>query len=137
MPSVTTVPRKEDSNLQVDASWLVGLLRHWTGEAGSPTARHAIVLAALSLICAATVFIGTPRLCKYTPDVFIFLDGGWRILHGQRPHVDFFSGIGPVTYLINALGLVLAGMRPAGLGVGSAILGMVVGLWAYSIALRR
>jgi hypothetical protein len=137
MSDTASSAKANKPSVQGCALWLTQVLRIWTGEWGTPAIRHAAFLTALTLICVATIFIGVPQFIKYTHDLWLFLDGGWRILHGQRPHADFFSGIGPVTYLVNALGLVLSGMRPAGLGVGTAIVGAVVGLWAYAVALRR
>jgi hypothetical protein len=78
----------------------VRLLSLWVDKVGNPAVRNAVFLCGLFLICGASVFIGTPWFYRYTHDVFVFLDGGWRILHTQRPHVDFFSGVGPVTYRV-------------------------------------
>jgi len=38
-------------------------------------------------------------------DVFILLDGGYRIMEGQVPSTDFYSPIGPLVYEIVSLGM--------------------------------
>ena len=65
------------------------------------------------------------------------LDGGWRILNGQRPQVDFSPGIGSLALLLVAGGLKLAHNSVHGIGYASALLGVVVGLWGYVLGRRR
>ncbi|WP_082505221.1 hypothetical protein [Aureimonas sp. Leaf324] len=38
-------------------------------------------------------------------DVVVFVDGGWRVLNGQTPSVDFFAPVGPLGYWLFAAGL--------------------------------
>ena len=45
----------------------------------------------------------------YAHDAFIFLDGGWRVLHGQRPQIDFSTNLGPIMFLYTALGIKIPG----------------------------
>lgn len=112
-------------------------MRAWLWDAPRGIAGHLIFAGCLLGICGSAAYVGVPWLFKYSADSFLFLDGGWRLLQGQRPHVDFYTAIGPVTYLINALGLKLAGYEPWGLGLGSAIFGLLIGLWTYRISVRR
>jgi len=109
----------------------------WLSERQPGMAGHAAFLCCLAAICGATAYIGLPWLFKYSNDLFIFLDGGWRALNGQRAHVDVYTGVGPVTYLVNAAGLWLARLKPDGLGIGTALVGLAIGLAAYRIALPR
>ncbi len=37
-------------------------------------------------------------------DIFFLLDNGWRVINGQRVHLDYYSPWGPVTFLITAAG---------------------------------
>ena len=60
----------------------------------------------------------------YTWDGFLVLDGAWRMLNGQRPHVDFNSIIGPAAYLPTVVGLVLASNTAAGFGYGAGVGGV-------------
>jgi len=74
---------------------------------------------------------------SYVEDMIFFADNAWRVLWGQRPHVDYSSGLGPVTYLISALGMKLAGGNLNGLGYGNALAGVAIGIWAYVLLVRR
>ena len=55
-----------------------------------------VLLVALAVICGVTAFIGIVPTRIYGHDVFVGLEGGWRVINGQRPHVDFVSAWGPV-----------------------------------------
>lgn len=67
----------------------------------------------------------------YSLDGFLVLDGAWRMLNGQRPHVDFNSMVGPAAYLPTLLGFFFASNTAAGFGYGQAMVGLVLGTWAY------
>lgn len=88
-------------------------------------------------ICFVRAYVGLWGTRIYIQDAFSMLDGAWRILNGQRPHVDFYTGLGPVTYLIPAAGVLLAGGMADGLAYGQAVFGCLVGLWAYLLSERR
>jgi hypothetical protein len=51
--------------------------------------------------------------------------------------VDYSSPFGPVTFLLSALGLKLAGGNLNGLGYGNAFAGAAIGIWAYVLLVRR
>ncbi len=88
-------------------------------------------------VCFVRAYVGLWGSRIYTQDAFAILDGAWRILNGQRPHVDFYTGLGPVTYLITAAGVLLTGGNAAGLAYGQALFGCLAGLWAYRLSQRR
>ena len=92
-----------------------------------------IVLAAAGLLVwmGATVVLGFPW------DVPILLDGGWRILQGQVPHVDFYTPLGPVTPLIVAFGMWLGGPVVSGFAYADAVLLIIISLWAWAIGRPR
>ncbi len=119
------------------ATFVERFLRWWLHEGAAGKRAHAAFLCCLALICGSAAYIGVPWIFKNALDVFVFLDGGWRALNGQRAHVDFYTAIGPVTYLINAAGLQLAHLDPRGLGIGTGLFGFLVGLAGYRIALPR
>ena len=75
------------------------------------------------------------RMCGH--DVFVALDMGWRVVNGQRPHVDFTSGWGPVWFLVAALGLRISRYSVDGIGHANAIVALVVGSWSFFIARGR
>lgn len=103
----------------------------------SSTLPAVVFAAALLLICAATVRIGIAPLRLFEHDIFFLIDNGYRVTQGQIPHRDFSSAWGPAIYLIEAAGLLLAGMRPAGVGYANAIFGALIAIWAYWIGHKR
>src|ERR1017187_786724 len=72
----------------------------------------------------------------FAPDGFLVLDGAWRMLNGQRPHLDFSSIIGPAAYLPTVIGFKLASNSAAGFGYGQALVGLVLGVWAYLLGAK-
>src|SRR5579871_4880886 len=94
-------------------------------------------LVGLALICAATTLIGAVPTHMFGHDTFIPLEIGWRVLHGQRPHVDFVSGWGPVWFLVEAAGLAIAKHSVDGLGYANAIMAVIVSGWAFLLGKQR
>jgi hypothetical protein len=88
-------------------------------------------IAAVALAAAMAAFVGMPVLGVFEHDVFFSLANAYRVSQGQIPHRDFASAWGPVFFLIQAGGLVISGMRPAGLAYANALFGAVVALWTY------
>ena len=87
-----------------------------------------VVLVTMVAVRASVAMYGST--C-FSHDGFMVLDGAWRMLNGQRPHVDFNSMIGPVAYLPTLVGFLFAGNTAAGFGYGQALMGLVLGIWAY------
>ena len=105
----------------------------WTAER-----KHDVVLVLLLVsLCVAVFVLGVPRLVIYGHDVFVALDGAWRVLNGQRPQVDFFAQMGPVCYLIHAAGITLAGGDARGLGYGTAMVAIVLAAWSFLLLRGR
>ena len=98
---------------------------------------HLTIGAILIVILGVCLRTGVMPMRSYVEDVIFFADNAWRVLWGQRPHVDYSSGLGPVTYLISALGVKLAGGNLNGLGYGNALAGIAIGIWAYVLLVRR
>jgi hypothetical protein len=101
------------------------------------TATHLVFLAALVLISGMTAFVGIAPIRLFGHDIFFFLDNTYRVLQGQVPHRDFSSAWGPLTYLIEAAGLLLSGMRPAGIGYANAFFAPLIGIWTWRMARNR
>jgi hypothetical protein len=95
-----------------------------------------IAVPLLALIAAAVALTGAVTITISAHNTFILLDGAWRVLNGQRPHVDFYSALGPVWYLTAAAGLRLAHNAVNGLAYGTALTGFAVGLWAHLLVRR-
>ena len=98
---------------------------------------HLMIAALLGIILCICLRTGIVPMRSYVSDVMYFAENGWRVLWGQRPHVDYSSGLGPVSFLLAALGLKLAGGSLDGLGYGSAVAAMAIGIWAYALLARR
>ena len=116
---------------------LAGVVSVWEWEPAGRWKKHLLYLAPAAALVAATVYVGAVRTHACGHDIIQFLDGAWRVLNGQRPHVDFYSPLGSVMYLVTAAGLALAGLRVEGIGYGLALFGAVAGTWGYRLALRR
>ncbi|MBZ5675670.1 MAG: hypothetical protein LAP61_15625 [Acidobacteriia bacterium] len=112
------------------------LLRLWGGSPRGSVKRHVFFAAALAIISGAAIYVGAPYASRYAEDYGQFLDGGWRLLNGQRPHLDFYSPYGVFVYVPITLGLALA-HDVRGMGYGNALMALLAGVWAYGVARRR
>lgn len=109
--------------------WQYPLLR-------SPWACVALLFT-VAAICGVRAWIGLTGVQMFTHDVFMPLDGAWRMLNGQRPHIDFYSFIGVLAYAPTALGLLISHGGAEGFGYAQALVGAVLGCWAFSLTRRR
>jgi hypothetical protein len=99
--------------------------------------------ASVGIFCFLLLAMAVSRCCVAmygmrlaSHDGFMVLDGAWRMLNGQRPHVDFNSMIGPAAYLPTVVGLLLASNTAAGFGYGQALVAVVLGIWAYLLGAK-
>jgi hypothetical protein len=92
---------------------------------------------ALLWIGGISAFIGVAGDRIIPWDLFLLLDGAWRILQGQRPHTDFYTAVGPIIYMVSALGLWLTGLDVRGIGLANGIMGVGLGLWGWRLARSR
>jgi hypothetical protein len=113
------------------------LVAWWIGPRDAARRSGRLLVVLLLLICAAEAIIGVPRLRIFGHDIFVSLDGGWRVLHGQRPGVDFFGQMGAAYYLLHATGLWLSGNDARGLGYGSTIATAGISFWAFFVLKPR
>lgn len=113
------------------------LMSRWMASGQSSSRLGVKFLVCLSLICGGTAFVGTVPIRMYGHDTFLLLDNGWRIVCGQRPHLDFFSPYGPVMFLVVGMGLGLSNASANGIGYGNAICGLIIGLWAFWLSRAR
>jgi hypothetical protein len=112
------------------------ILDFWCDARGGGRTVDLAFLIALLGVCCASAYIGAPPALTEAADYIQFFDGGWRVLNGQRPHVDFSSVYGVFFYLPMAAGWLFSHSARS-LGYGNAIVGLIVGLWAYGLASRR
>jgi hypothetical protein len=89
------------------------------------------------VLCITTIYIGVVPTHKFGHDTFFLLDNSWRVVNGQRTHVDYTSAWGPLSFILFALGLKLSHFTANGIGYGTAIFGFVIGLWSYRLGRDR
>jgi hypothetical protein len=109
----------------------------WGANEVRPRRLFAAFFAGLALICGATVLIGAVPTRVFGHDIFFLLDNGWRVINGQRPHLDYYSPWGPVTFLITAAGLTISGNSVNGIGYGNALAAFIMGSWTFYVAKNR
>jgi len=112
-------------------------VRAWLWEPAPGWQRHFAFLAPAGILLTAVAYVGAVRTHACGHDVLFMLNTAWRILCGQRPHVDYLSSLGPVHELLVAAGLALAGLRAEGIGYAAALGGAVTGAWGYALAMAR
>jgi hypothetical protein len=96
-----------------------------------------VLLVFVLLAAGLMVAMGATVTLLYPADVPAMLDGGWRIMNGQIPHVDFFTPMGPVTFLIVAFGMRLGGACVSSIAYANAVFLVVFSLWAWAVARTR
>ncbi len=96
-----------------------------------------VFFAGMALICGATVFIGAVPTKVFGHDIFVPLEIGWRVINGQRPHLDFTSAWGPLWFLLAALGLTISRHSVNGIGYANAIMALSVGIWSFFLGKNR
>ncbi|HWC90371.1 MAG TPA: hypothetical protein VG433_11965, partial [Pirellulales bacterium] len=109
-------------------------------QANSPWAYRLAMLGLLAgalTVTALQCWTGCAPIWKMPYDSLLMLDGGWRVICGQRPHLDFYSPLGAVPYLITALGMRLAGPTADALAVGPAVLMPLLVGWCWWVVRRR
>ena len=129
------VPAETVSHGVRHEGWIAKLVT--AARQGPGTGSHLTIAALLLIITSISLRTGIVPMRSYVHDMVFFADNAWRVLWGQRPHVDYSSGLGPVTYLLSALGIRLAGGNLNGLGYGNALAGVAIGIWAYALLIRR
>jgi hypothetical protein len=67
----------------------------------------------------------------------MFFDGAWRMAHSQKPHIDFYSHLGFLSYLPTLIGLKISGGSAWGFGYGQALSGLLVAAWSYWLGKTR
>jgi hypothetical protein len=85
----------------------------WTG---------GILLVAAGVFALLLALPGQTVTTVYVNDLFIFLDGAYRIDQGQVPNRDFHTALGPLTFYLPWLGYRLSGTLGGAMPVGVALL---------------
>jgi hypothetical protein len=130
-PIETAAPLPSDDTL---ASRVVEL---WTRD----YLARPLVLAGLAALLIAYLtylfLLGPVPSTLYGNDVFLLLDGGWRILNGLVPNHDFYLSLGPVTYMWVAAGLWTAHNSANGLVTGLLAFAALIVVFAFLTARTR
>lgn len=100
------------------------------------TAPVVLVLSSVLLVVAA-VAIGMPTQTDYPWSASVLLDGGWRMIHGQVPHQDFHTPIGPIYLLTVATAMRLFSTGPDVLGWVASAFFLVATFCGWFVAQRR
>jgi hypothetical protein len=86
------------------------------------TTSGALVLA-IAAVCALLLAVpGQTVTTKYLSDLFIILDGTYRVVSGQVPNREFHSALGPVGYYVPAVGYWISGSLGAAVPIGMGLL---------------
>jgi len=67
------------------------ILRGWEWEPAPGWRKHLLFAAPAAALLAAVVYVGAVRTHACGHDIMQFLDGAWRVLNGQRPHVGSYT----------------------------------------------
>ncbi len=109
--------------------------RFWA--AGWLPAPRSIVFGGVAACAALLAATGALHVVLYGHDTFFLLDNGWRAFQGQRVHLDYVSGFGPVTFLLVAAGMAVSGAGVAAPTYANALAMLVTGSWAAWLAVGR
>ena len=134
LPSNNTDVGARRSLADIYVNWF---LRVWGARDVRPWRLRAVFFAGLALICGTTALVGAVPTRVFGHDIFFLLDNGWRVINGQRPHLDYYSPWGPVTFLITATGLTISRYSVDGVGYGNALVALLIGSWTFYLAKNR
>lgn len=106
--------------------------------AASPFLAPAAVLAAtVLLLLYLLISPGRSYSGIAANDLMVFYDGAHRILSGQTPNLDFHTPLGPLAYLLPALGLKLGGSLGSMMPLATAAFALIFApLLLYATASR-
>lgn len=112
-------------------------------ERSSPEARASAILERWSPgfylillvgLCLLETALGAMPTRVYAHDYFMFLDGAWRMVNGQVPNRDFFSGYGILVWYPLRGALSLYGYDINSLGLARALFTAGIGVWFFLLS---
>jgi hypothetical protein len=89
---------------------------------------RALLLAVAASCALLLVLPGQTVTTRYLNDLFVILDGAYRVVSGQVPSRDFHTPLGPLAYYLPAVGYVISGT----LG-GAMPAAMALAILAFSV----
>lgn len=140
MRTSSTEPDRLSNTARLDqriSSWSVNFINCWGYPLLRPVWVRLVLLLLIAGFCLTRAYIGLTGSQGYSHDAFMFFDGAWRMMNGQRPHIDFYSHLGPLTFIPTLAGLWLAHGTALAFGYGQALAALVLGAWAYLLARNR
>lgn len=96
-----------------------------------------LLLVLVLLTAGVMVAMGATPILIYPNDFSYIIDGSWRVANGQIPHLDFFTPLGPVIFLVGGLGMQLAGPCVSSIAYANTLVFVVFSTWAWAIARTR
>ena len=97
-----------------------------------------LTILLIGLVLAATLVLpGATVTTKYVNDLFIFLDGAYRITTGQVPNVHFHTSLGPLAFYLPAFGLGMTGRMASAMPVGMALVVLVLAVISAEVLASR
>ncbi len=96
-----------------------------------------LLIGVVLMLCLVRAYIGLVGSRLFSHDAFMLFDGAWRMMNGQRPHIDFYSHVGVLTYVPTVAGLWLAHGTAWSFGYGQALAGLLLAAWAYLLGRDR
>ena len=96
------------------------------GERALPVA--GIVLAAAAILALLLALPGETVTTAYLNDLFIFLDGAYRVVSGQVPNRDFHTALGPLSFYVPAIGYWISGTMGGAMPTGMAVTTLALAL---------
>jgi hypothetical protein len=97
----------------------------WTDRAALVGPGLLIVATACALLLALP---GQTVTTKYMNDLFVILDGAYRVAWGQVPGRDFHTALGPLAYYLPAAGYGLSGTLGGAMPTGMALITVALAL---------
>jgi hypothetical protein len=123
-----------DPHAGAPASWIV---EFWTRDYLAAPWTAPTLAGLLIAYLIALFLLGPVPSTLYGNDVFLLLDGGWRILNGLAPNHDFYLSLGPIVYMCAAAGLWLAHNSAYGLPIGFLLFAGLITVFAFLISRTR
>ena len=79
-----------------------------------------IILVAAAVLALLLALPGKTVTTAYLNDLFIFLDGAYRVVSGQVPNRDFHTALGPLSFYVPAIGYWISGTMGGAMPTGMA-----------------
>lgn len=101
--------------------------------------RWAVALWIVGLVAVSAMVLITkfPPIWDYMGDPLMLLDAGWRVWHGQVPHRDFYSAIGPFPLGVFGASFALGAQDVAGFPRALLLAGLLASAGAWVISRGR